>query len=149
MHAHDKGTHSGGHGGPVIYTATLVGLLILTAITVGASYVDFGPANVAIALIIASCKAILVALFFMHLKWDKPVNAIAALAGFLFLGIFLMFDLIDLSNRRDPTPRITKGMTTPTPVPESMNPMLTPAPKPYVPAPKKAEGEGGHEEGHE
>jgi cytochrome c oxidase subunit 4 len=144
MSGHDTHSH-GGHGGPLIYGATLIGLLILTGITVGASYIDFGPANVAIALIIASCKAILVALFFMHLKWDKPVNAIAAISGFLFLGIFLMFDLIDLSNRRDPTPRIIKPMAQPTAVPDSMNPLLTPAPKPYVPEPKKAEGEHGAE----
>ena len=44
-----------------------------------------------IALFIATIKAILVALFFMHLLYDKPVNAIIAVAGFLFLGIFLMF----------------------------------------------------------
>src|SRR5262252_4254032 len=103
------------HGGPLVYTANLVGLLILTGITVGASYIDFGTANVAIALTIASIKAILVALIFMHLRWDKPVNAIAAVAGFLFLGIFLMFDLLDLDHRRDPTPRTLPAMTQPTP----------------------------------
>lgn len=137
------------HGGPAIYTANLVALLILTGITVGASYINFGTstANIAIALSIASVKAILVALFFMHLKWDKPVNAIAAVAGFLFLGIFLMFDLLDLSNRRDPAPRNAPVMTQPTPVPESMNPLTTPAPVPYTPAPKKA-AEGEHEGGH-
>lgn len=137
------------HGGPAIYTANLVALLILTGITVGASYINFGTstANIAIALSIASVKAILVALFFMHLKWDKPVNAIAAIAGFLFLGIFLMFDLLDLSNRRDPAPRNAPVMTQPTPVPESMNPLTTPAPVPYTPAPKKA-AEGEHEGGH-
>lgn len=135
------------HGGPAIYTANLFGLLILTGITVGASYIDFGPANVAIALIIATCKAILVALFFMHLKWDKPVNAIAAVAGFLFLGIFLMFDLLDLDHRRDPTPRNVPAMAQPTAVPDSMNPLMTPAPVPYAPAEKKA-SEGEHEGGH-
>lgn len=143
-HAHEE--HS--HGGPLVYTATLVGLLILTGITVGASYVNFGSsaANVTIALTIATFKAILVALFFMHLKWDKPVNAIIAMAGFLFLGIFLMFDLIDLSNRRDPLPRNVPVLAAPTAVPETMNPLTTPAPKPWV-APAKPAGEGEHE-GH-
>ena len=135
------------HGGPLIYTANLVGLLILTGITVGASYINFGTANVAIALVIATCKAILVALFFMHLKWDKSVNAIAAVAGFLFLGIFLMFDLIDLDHRRDPIPRTIPAMEKPTPVPDSMNPLTTPKPVPYAPA-LKAEGEGAEHEGH-
>lgn len=133
------------HGGPAVYTANLIGLLILTGITVGASRFDFGSANVVIALAIATVKAILVSLFFMHLRWDKPVNAIIAMSGFLFLGIFLMFDLIDISNRRDPLPRNTPVMVTPTAVPESMNPLLTPAPVPYVAPAKPAEGEAEHE----
>ena len=62
---------------PAIYLRILILLLILTGITVGASYIDFGSGNVAIALFIASIKAILVALFFMHLKDDKPVNGIS------------------------------------------------------------------------
>jgi cytochrome c oxidase subunit 4 len=91
-------------------------------------------------------KAILVALFFMHLRWDKSVNAIIAVSGFLFLGIFLMFDLIDLGNRRDPSPRNVPVLAAPTPVPESMNPLLTPAPVPYVaPAKPAGEGEAEHE----
>jgi len=83
------------------YILTLVTLLILTAITVGASYIHFGSgaANVVIALTIATIKAIVVALFFMHLLHDKPVNAIIAVTGFLFLGIFLMFDFIDVGSR--------------------------------------------------
>jgi len=147
MSAHEQ--HSHGHGGPVVYTANLVGLLILTSITVAASYINFGSsaANITIALAIATMKALLVAMFFMHLRWDKPVNAIIAVAGFLFLGIFLMFDLIDISNRRDPTPRNLPVMAAPTAVPESMNPLTTPAPKPYVAPAKPAGGEGEHE-GH-
>ncbi len=139
MSAH--GNHSHSHGGPIWYTANLVMLLILTGITVGASYINFGPANVVVALTIATIKAILVALIFMHLRWDKPVNAIAAIAGFLFLGIFLTFDLLDLGNRRDPTPRETRQMTSPTPVPDSMNPLLTNPPKPYPTLAPGTEGE--------
>ena len=135
------------HGGPAVYSATLIGLLILTGITIAASYVNFGSnsANIAIALTIASVKAILVALFFMHLKWDKSVNAIIAVTGFLFLGIFITFDLIDLNNRRDPTPRNVPVMSQPTAVPDSMNPQLTPAPKPYPKKEPAAEGEAKEE----
>ncbi len=88
----------------VKYTITLVALLILTAITVGASYINFGSGNVVIALFIATVKGIIVALIFMHLLHDKPVNAIIAVAGFLFLGIFLMFDFIDVTTRTNPQP---------------------------------------------
>jgi cytochrome c oxidase subunit 4 len=86
------------------YVATLVVLLILTAITVGASYINFGSGNVVIALAIATIKAIIVATIFMHLLHDKPVNAVIAVAGFVFLGIFLMFDFIDVDSRTNPQP---------------------------------------------
>jgi len=86
------------------YLATLVVLLILTAITVGASYINFGSGNIVIALAIATVKAIIVGLIFMHLLHDKPVNAVIAVAGFVFLGIFLMFDFIDVGTRTDPQP---------------------------------------------
>ena len=88
------------------HLVTLVALLILTAITVGASYIQFGSgaANVVIALTIATIKACIVALFFMHLLHDKPVNGIIAVTGFIFLGIFLMFDFIDIGSRGDLQP---------------------------------------------
>jgi cytochrome c oxidase subunit 4 len=84
---------------------TLVTLLILTLITFGASYIDFGQGNIVIALAIATVKATIVALFFMHLLHDKPVDALAAVTGFLFLGIFLTFTLLDLDYRKDPIPQ--------------------------------------------
>lgn len=96
--------HEHDHGGTGVYAKTLVGLLILTAITVAAASFDFGQGNVVIALFVATIKASLVVLFFMHLKWDKPVNAIIAMAGFLFLGIFLMFCLIDFDSRNNYLP---------------------------------------------
>lgn len=127
---------------PLPYHLTLIALLILTAITVGASYIQFGSsaANVTIALSIATVKATLVALVFMHLKDDKKVNAIIATAGFLFLGIFLMFCLLDFGTRRDPIPRTIPALEKATPVPDTLNPLLAPPPKPATPA-KIEEGE--------
>lgn len=107
MSTHTEHTHD--HG-PGTYVRTLLALLALTGLTVAASYVDFGSGNVVIALFIASIKAILVALFFMHLKDDKPVNAVIAIAGFLFLGIFLMFDFIDFGTRDNLRPVNFNGM---------------------------------------
>jgi len=94
-HTHDPQKEARAH------VVTLVTLLILTVITVGASYIHFGSGavNVVIALTIATIKASIVGLFFMHLLHDKPVNAIIAVSGFLFLGIFLMFDFIDVDTR--------------------------------------------------
>lgn len=94
-------THAHEHGGSAVYVRTLIALLFLTILTVAASYVDFGSGNVVIALFIASIKASLVALFFMHLRYEKPVNAVIACSGFLFLGIFLMFAFMDFNTRDD------------------------------------------------
>jgi cytochrome c oxidase subunit 4 len=98
-----------------VYAKTLVTLLILTAITVGASYINFGAMNVVVALTIATIKATLVALFFMHLLHDKPVNGLIAAAGFLFLGLFLMFTLIDFDTRENKQPRNLPTIIAPPP----------------------------------
>ncbi|MBZ5631820.1 MAG: cytochrome C oxidase subunit IV family protein [Acidobacteriia bacterium] len=127
------------HGGPKIYTANLLALLFLTVITVAAASFNFGSANVVIALAIATVKATLVGLFFMHLIWDKPVNAIIAIAGFLFLGIFLMFDFIDVGSRVNLQPRNMPNMENATPAPDTMNPLKTAPPKPLEPAPAAEE----------
>src|SRR5438270_11941062 len=99
-------THAAGHGdhdasAPKIYGAVLLALLVLTGITVSASYIQFGSGmiNVVVALTIATIKASLVALFFMHLLHDKPMNAIILLSSFVFLGIFLGYCYTDQSTR--------------------------------------------------
>ena len=92
-----------------------------------------------IALFIATMKAILVALFFMHLIWDKPVNAIIAVAGFLFLGIFLMFDFLDVTSRVNFQPNNLAPMDHATPLPDTMNPLKTAPPHPLEPAPPATE----------
>src|SRR5207244_3019793 len=92
MSSHTETTHAHADqhaGGTSVYTKTLGALLILTIITVAAASFDFGNGNVVIALTIASIKATLVALFFMHLAHEKPMNGVIAAAGFLFLAIFL------------------------------------------------------------
>lgn len=88
--AHDHEHHI--HGGPKLYGAVLGALLFLTVVTVGASMVDFGGGmvNVIIAMLIASLKASLVALFFMHLRWEGKMNAIIFCSTLFFLGLFLI-----------------------------------------------------------
>ncbi|HEX5432107.1 MAG TPA: cytochrome C oxidase subunit IV family protein [Bryobacteraceae bacterium] len=98
QHAHTE-VHE--HGGTAIYTKTLIALLLLTGLTVLAASIDFGSGNTPIALAIATLKASLVVLFFMHLRWEKPVYSIIGMAGFIFLGIFLGFCLIDANSRVD------------------------------------------------
>jgi cytochrome c oxidase subunit 4 len=94
-----------------IYVGVLVALLILTVVTVGASYINFGtPAvNVVVALGIASMKGTLVALYFMHLRHDSPVNAFIFVVTLLFLALFLTMCVIDTGSRPDVRPSGFKG----------------------------------------
>ncbi len=86
---------------------TLVGLTVVTVVAAG---IDFGSGNVVIALVIATVKASLVALFFMHLLHEKAMNSIIFVSGLVFLGIFLMLSMLDTGTRdaiRPANPRRT------------------------------------------
>lgn len=90
---HDNGM---GHAVPwPILVGVFVALLGLTFLTVAVTYVDLGPLNIVIALGVATIKAALVVLFFMHLFWDKPLNSIVFVLTIAFVGVFLAFTIID------------------------------------------------------
>ncbi|MCZ2077581.1 MAG: cytochrome C oxidase subunit IV family protein [Bryobacterales bacterium] len=93
------------------YVMVLGALLLLTAVTVAAASVDFESAsvNVVIALTIATFKASLVALYFMHLRHDKLLNSIIFLSGLAFLALFLIFCLIDAGSRKHVQPSDLKA----------------------------------------
>jgi cytochrome c oxidase subunit 4 len=83
---------------PKTYAAVLIALILLTALTVFAAGIDFGSYNTVIALVIATMKGSLVALFFMHLRHDK-FNAVVFVCGLFFLAVFLIFTLFDINTR--------------------------------------------------
>ena len=70
-------------------------LIVLTAITVAVSYFDFGALNLTVALGVATLKAAMVALWFMHLRYDGGLNAFVFLVGVAFLGLFLAITMLD------------------------------------------------------
>lgn len=78
-----------------VYVAVFCALLLLTAATVAVSYVDMGAFNVAAALAIASLKASLVALYFMHLKDERPLVWGFALTPIVFLLLIIAGTLAD------------------------------------------------------
>lgn len=84
-------------------TYLIVGLALffLTIVTVAVSYIDLGPLNLVVALSIASIKAILVALFFMHLWWDNKLYFLIFTIAILFLAVFIIFTLFDVMTRGD------------------------------------------------
>jgi len=74
-------------------------LIIMTGVTVGVSYIDMGFFNVPIALLIASTKATIVLLFFMHMKYESKVIAISFTSTVVFLCIMIGFTFWDVAFR--------------------------------------------------
>jgi cytochrome c oxidase subunit 4 len=91
---------------PKLYYGIFTALLVLTVATTAAARFDLGPMNVVIALAIAGCKALLVVLFFMHVRYSKPIVWVAAASGLLWLAIMLALTLTDYYSREwFPAPR--------------------------------------------
>jgi cytochrome c oxidase subunit 4 len=85
---------------PPVYLAVAVALYILTLITVWAAGIDLGKIlNTIIALSIASVKASLVALFFMHLKYESKLLWFMILIPLFLLLILLALPILDVINR--------------------------------------------------
>lgn len=77
--------------------ATFAALVALTFLTSALAFVDFGRADIWVTLGIATLKAGLVALFFMHLRHDKAFNGIILLFTLGFAALFICFALMDTS----------------------------------------------------
>ena len=85
---------------PPVYLAVAVALCILTFITVWAAGIDLGKIlNTIIALSIASFKASLVALFFMHLKYESKLLWFMILIPLFLLLILLALPIVDVITR--------------------------------------------------
>jgi cytochrome c oxidase subunit IV len=78
-----------------VLMAVFAALVVLTAITVAVSYFDFGSLNLVVALGVATIKASLVALWFMHLRYESGLHAFIFLVGIAFLGLFLVIAMLD------------------------------------------------------
>jgi len=92
-----KGEHSGvGHvTSPELLLTVWGALVVLTVVTVAVTWVDLGRLSLVVALGIATVKALLVALYFMHLRWDRPLNGVVFLTAILFVAIFIGAALLD------------------------------------------------------
>ena len=84
---------------PKIYWRTCVALMLLLALTWSIGYVDLGMFNVIIALAIAIIKALLVVLFFMHIKGSSRLLHLAMSVGVIWLFIMLSLTLTDYFTR--------------------------------------------------
>ena len=81
------------------YFAIFAALMALTALTVWASTVDFGALSIVVALAIAVVKALLVILFFMHVRHSRPLTQAVIAGGLVWLVILLVLPLSDYLTR--------------------------------------------------
>ncbi|MDG2199624.1 MAG: cytochrome C oxidase subunit IV family protein [Phycisphaerales bacterium] len=101
MSDHHDGHDSGGHAVPhKMLIITCVALLLLTVVTVWASSLDFDTLqmpgiNVFLAMAIATVKVLIVALIFMHLRWDRSFTGLLFVSSIFFVALFISFAITD------------------------------------------------------
>jgi len=101
--AHSSGEHHGfAHPMPVWQLiAVFLALIVLTVLTVFQSTLELGNTELIVSLAIATIKASLVILFFMHMIHDKPLHAILFIGSFIFVALFLGLTLMDAGAYND------------------------------------------------
>jgi cytochrome c oxidase subunit IV len=85
--------------GPKTYLTILLALLVLTAITTSAAFINMGVFSPIVALGIACLKAVLVILFFMHIRYSSKVMMLTVGAGFFTFLVLITMTLSDYISR--------------------------------------------------
>jgi cytochrome c oxidase subunit IV len=85
--------------GPKTYGLILLALLVLTATTTGAAYINMGVFSPVVAIGIACLKAMLVILFFMHIRYSSRVMMLTVSAGFFTFLVLITMTLSDYISR--------------------------------------------------
>ncbi|MEL7088317.1 MAG: cytochrome C oxidase subunit IV family protein, partial [Planctomycetota bacterium] len=91
------------HVVPLWFLTAIFGVLMaLTLLTWAVTLVDFGyEINLLVAMGIALVKAAFVGLYFMHLRWDAPLNGFILTISLLFVTLFITFSLLDTGQTLD------------------------------------------------
>ena len=82
-----------------VYWGVFFALVAGTILTVWTATMDLGAMNLVVALAIATIKASLVILFFMHVKYSSKLVWVFAGTGFLFVVLQFAFTLMDFRTR--------------------------------------------------
>jgi cytochrome c oxidase subunit 4 len=84
---------------PKTYLLVFAALIAFTFITTAVAFIDVGPWNVVVALVIAVIKMLLVALFFMHVYYSRKLTQVVVAGGLLWLIILLLLTMTDIVTR--------------------------------------------------
>jgi cytochrome c oxidase subunit 4 len=83
-----------------LYILVFAALIVFTGLTTGVAFVNLGKWNTVVALAIAVCKASLVVLFFMHLRWSTGLMRMVLLSAFMWFAILVALTLSDEFTRQ-------------------------------------------------
>lgn len=102
-HVEDVGSHGEHHVVPLlVYYKVFAALMVLLILTLAAAAVELGPFNIVIAMTIAVAKAVLVVLYFMHVRWSSQLVKFFAGATFFWLMILFSLTMADYFSRQWP-----------------------------------------------
>jgi cytochrome c oxidase subunit IV len=113
--ASKDGHHEGGHGTGRYWVVWFI-LLIFTGLTVLTGRMDLGAINLPLAMLIASIKATLVVLFFMHMSEAAGANRLVFCVSLIFVAVMMLGVFGDLWTRNP--------MTLPSAAPSTLGPEL-------------------------
>ncbi len=82
-----------------LYYTIFLALMVGTGVTVAVAFVDLGAINNVMMLTIACIKALLVILFFMHVRWGSRLTWIVVASGFFWLLILFTVTMADFLTR--------------------------------------------------
>ncbi len=91
--------HGEFHVSMATYWLIFWALMVFLVITVVAAFIPLGPLNMPVAMLIASIKAILVILYFMHVKFASRLTKVFVAASFLWLAILFVLTFQDYMTR--------------------------------------------------
>ncbi len=128
-----------------IYFMIFGALLAMTALTIQVAFVDLGALNIYVALTIAVIKAMLVVLFFMHLRYSSSLTKLFVVGGIVWFAILIALTVSDYFTRTWQTvPEGWIAIEEVTPDPNRVNQYRT-NPQPAAPHPTEA----GETEAHD
>jgi cytochrome c oxidase subunit IV len=81
------------------YVVAAIVLLVMTGANIGLATIDLHGLNSAVGLLIAASEVVIMAVYFMHLRWSAPITRLVGLAALLWLSILMAGTLDDLLTR--------------------------------------------------
>jgi cytochrome c oxidase subunit 4 len=97
---------------PRVYLGIFLALMVLTAVTTAVAFVDLGPMNVVIMLVIAFLKASLVVLYFMHARYESQLTRVTILGAVFWLFVLIVISASDVFIRFRPESVARLGLST-------------------------------------